>query len=100
MAGASWKNYSGSADIFEKTSILKIFFITEQHPPMAYNYLLDLYRVLAERQAEILQNGGAPVQASSTGEPEPYQQGRLDANSDFLRYLKTNYHAKLPRRLQ
>ncbi|MDK9709041.1 MAG: hypothetical protein OEL83_18520 [Desulforhopalus sp.] len=64
---------------------------------MAYNYLLDLYRVLAERQAEIEKSAGAP-EASLT--EEPYRQGRLAANQDFLAFLKENYHAKLPRRMQ
>ena len=64
---------------------------------MAYSYLLDLYQVLAARQAEILKNGEAP---SATAAKEHYRQGRLDANRDFLSFLKNNYHAKLPRRLQ
>jgi hypothetical protein len=64
---------------------------------MAYSYLLDLYRALAERQAEILKTGASP---EATPAEEHYRQGRLDATSDFLAFLKNNYHAKLPRRLQ
>lgn len=64
---------------------------------MAYNYLLDLYRVLSERQAEIEKSAGA-LETSLT--LEHYRQGRLAANQDFLTFLKENYHAKLPRRMQ
>ncbi len=64
---------------------------------MAYNYLLDLYQALAERQAEILKSGGSPDAAPAE---EHYRQGRLDTINDFLAFLKDNYHAKLPRRLQ
>jgi hypothetical protein len=64
---------------------------------MAYSYLLDLYQVLAERQEEILKAGESP---GLTPAEKHYQQGRLDANTDFLAFLKDNYHAKLPRRLQ
>lgn len=64
---------------------------------MAYSYLLDLYQALAERQAEILKTGEAP---GATAADEQYLQGRLDATTDFLTFLKNNYHGKLPRRLQ
>jgi hypothetical protein len=64
---------------------------------MAYSYLLDLYQVLAERQAEILKAGEAP---GATVAEEQYRQGRLSATTDFLNFLKNNYHGKLPRRLQ
>jgi hypothetical protein len=64
---------------------------------MAYSYLLDLYQVLSERQAEILKTGEAP---GATATDEHYRQGRLDATKDFLTFLKNNYHGKLPRRLQ
>ncbi len=64
---------------------------------MAYSYLLDLYQILAERQAEILKTGEAP---GATVAEEQYRQGRLHATTDFLNFLKNNYHGKLPRRLQ
>ncbi len=64
---------------------------------MAYSYLLDLYQVLAERQAAILKTCESP---GATAAEERYRQGRLDATTDFLAFLKNNYHAKLPRRLQ
>ncbi len=64
---------------------------------MAYSYLLDLYQALAERQEAILKTSESPV---TTATEEHYRQGRLDATTDFLTFLKKNYHAKLPRRLQ
>ena len=64
---------------------------------MAYSYLLDLYRVLAERQAEILKSCG---EAAATSAEDHFRQGRLAASTDFLTFLKDNYHKKLPRRLQ
>jgi hypothetical protein len=64
---------------------------------MAYSYLLDLYRVLAERRAEILRTSDEPT---ATSTEEHYRQGRLAANHDFLMFLKNNFHSKLPRRLQ
>ncbi|MBU1565169.1 MAG: hypothetical protein KJ630_06030 [Proteobacteria bacterium] len=64
---------------------------------MAYSYLLDLYQVLAERQEKILKTC---VAAEATSTEEHFKQGRLAATNDFLAFLKDNYHAKLPRRLQ
>lgn len=64
---------------------------------MAYSYLLDLYRVLAERKNEIEKQGDVSFESS---EAEEYHQGRLAVVNDFTTFLKNNYHAKLPRRLQ
>lgn len=64
---------------------------------MAYSYLLDLYQALAERQEAILKTRESP---DATAAEELYRQGRLDATTDFLAFLKNNYHEKLPRRLQ
>ena len=64
---------------------------------MVYNYLLDLYRVLAERQAEILKIREQPAISSTDAH---HLEGRLTANIDFLNFLKETYHTKLPRRLQ
>lgn len=64
---------------------------------MAYNYLLDLYRALGQRQEEII----ASCEATSENQEEKhFQQGRLTVNREFLSFLKDNYHHKLPRRLQ
>jgi hypothetical protein len=64
---------------------------------MAYSYLLDLYRVLAERRAEILKTS---VGLATPFTEKQFQQGRLAANDEFLMFLKNNFHSKLPRRLQ
>jgi hypothetical protein len=64
---------------------------------MVYNYLLDLYQVLAERKNEIARQGGDP---SESAEAEQFHQGQLTAIDDFAAFLRNNYHTKLPRRIQ
>lgn len=64
---------------------------------MVYSYLLDLYRVLADRENEIKRRQEDPAASPDTDE---YLQGRLAAISDFQTFLKDNFHAKLPRRLR
>jgi hypothetical protein len=65
---------------------------------MVYNYLLDLYQVLAERKMEIERLSKEPSDDSL--EIEQYRKGQLLAVNDFTAFLKKNYHAKLPRRMQ
>jgi hypothetical protein len=64
---------------------------------MVYNYLLDLYQVLAERKKEIERLGDT---SSPSSEDEQYNQGRILVLDDFTAFLRKNYHAKLPRRMQ
>lgn len=64
---------------------------------MVYNYLLDLYQVLAERERSIKERQEDPAASPETKE---YLQGRLAAVSDFHTFLKDNFHARLPRRLR
>ena len=64
---------------------------------MVYNYLLDLYQVLDERKNEIQRSCDDP---SGSPEVEQFHQGRLAAIVDFTKFLKKNYHTKLPRRMQ
>lgn len=64
---------------------------------MAYSYLFDLYRVLAERKNEIERLNDGP---SESPEVAQYNQGRLTVVNDFTTFLRDNYHAKLPRRMQ
>lgn len=64
---------------------------------MVYNYLLDLYRVLAEREQAIKEQQENPAAPPETQE---HLQGRLAAVSDFHTFLKDNFHARLPRRLR
>ncbi len=64
---------------------------------MVYSYLLDLYKVLDQRKKNI------ELKISHLADdPESlqYQQGRLTVISEFKDFLKTNYHAKLPMRMQ
>ena len=64
---------------------------------MAYSYLLDLYRALAEREQAIKQQqNNGPLEP----EIENFLQGRLDTVNDFSSFLRNRFHAKLPRRLQ
>jgi hypothetical protein len=64
---------------------------------MAYSYLLDLYRVLAEREKDIEKLQEDP---SLSPEREEYLRGRLAAVRDFEKFLRQNFHAKLPNRLR
>jgi hypothetical protein len=64
---------------------------------MVYNYLLDLYQVLAERKNEIKRDSSG---LSESQEIEQFYRGRLAAIDDFTTFLRSNYHAKLPRRIQ
>lgn len=64
---------------------------------MVYSYLLDLYRLLAKREQELktLQE-----QPGLTLEDAELLRGRLTALRDFDSFLRDNFHAKLPKRLQ
>ena len=64
---------------------------------MVYSYLLQLYNVLDQRKKDI------ELEISHLADdPESlqYQQGRLTVINEFKDFLVTNYHAKLPRRMQ
>jgi hypothetical protein len=64
---------------------------------MVYNYLLDLYQELDKRKENIEM---MIAEASDDKDKRKYQIGRLRAVEDFKKFLTTNYHGKLPRRLQ
>jgi hypothetical protein len=64
---------------------------------MAYSYLLDLYRVLAEREKEIKKR---QEDSSASPHSKEYLQGRLAAVNEFSIFLKTSFHSQLPRRLR
>ena len=66
---------------------------------MVYSYLLDLYKHLEERTKAIGTESQAAVSSGDTEKLE-YLQGRLAAVETFKEFLVTNYHHKLPRRLQ
>lgn len=63
---------------------------------MSHNYLLDTYTHIAERLA------AARQQSSEAGKDQPAAQnaaGRIEALSEFEKYLSDNFDDKLPRRL-
>lgn len=64
---------------------------------MVYSYLLDLYKQLDKRKETIK----AEISQISK-DPERYhqQQGRLAAIIEFTDFLESNYHSKLPQRMQ
>ena len=64
---------------------------------MVYTYLFDLYRVLDERKKEVQ---GRVEGAFESPEIEQHLRGRLSILNDFETFLKCNYHAKWPRRMQ
>ncbi len=64
---------------------------------MVYNYLLDLYQELDKRKENIEM---MIAQAADDMDKRTYQKGRLRAVDDFKNFLTTNYHTKLPRRMQ
>ena len=64
---------------------------------MVYNYLLDLYQVLAERKNEIERQA---AWSSESPEEKQFHQGRLNAIDDFATFIRSNYHIKLPRRIR
>jgi len=62
---------------------------------MSHTYLLDLYKILAERKKHIQDTASEASPAAQL-----YRQGRLDALTDFSAFLRRGYHSKLPRRFQ
>lgn len=64
---------------------------------MVYSYLLDLYRVLAEREKEIRKR---QEDSAISPQSEEYLQGRLTAVNEFSIFLHTSFHEQLPRRLR
>jgi hypothetical protein len=61
---------------------------------MAYNYLLELYQTIAERQRD------ARAAADGPEADREYHRGRLEALDALDRFLKDNYHGRLPRRIR
>ena len=64
---------------------------------MAYIYLLDLYKYIDERLGEATDgldhaDGDAPT--------AKFEQGRIDALTEFQVFLKDNFNPKLPRRIR
>ena len=64
---------------------------------MAYVYLLDLYKYIDERISEAadgLDQEDADVPIGK------FEQGRIDALTEFQDFLKENFNPKLPRRIR
>ena len=64
---------------------------------MAYVYLLDLYKYVDERL------GNPPEgldQADGDVSIRKFEQGRIDALTEFQNFLKENFNPKLPRRIR
>ena len=64
---------------------------------MVYTYLFDLYQELDKRKENIEM---MIAEAADDMDKRTYQKGRLRAVEDFKIFLATNYHPKLPRRMQ
>ena len=64
---------------------------------MAYVYLLDLYKYIEKRLAEATD---ALDQADGDGPIRKFEQGRIDALTEFQDFLKKNFNPKLPRRIR
>jgi len=64
---------------------------------MAYVYLLDLYKYIDERLYQATDGldkaGGELLHAR-------FEQGRIDALTEFKDFLKENFNPKLPRRIR
>jgi hypothetical protein len=64
---------------------------------MAYVYLLDLYKYIDERLG---QAADGLDQAEGDLLSAKFEQGRIDALSEFQGFLKENFNPKLPRRIR
>ena len=64
---------------------------------MAYVYLLDLYKYLEERLGNATNRLD---QADGDLPTEKFEQGRIDALTEFQDFLKKNFNPKLPRRIR
>lgn len=65
---------------------------------MSYTYLLDLYKVLATRIADIDSTIEEAQQLSAS--QRQHLTGRRDCLESIHRFLEEHYDRKLPRRLQ
>jgi len=64
---------------------------------MAYVYLLDLYKYIDERLGEATDGLD---QADGDVPNAKFEQGRIDALTEFQDFLKKNFNPKLPRRIR
>ena len=64
---------------------------------MAYVYLLDLYKYIDEKLGQAKDGRDQANEDQSSGK---YEQGRIDALTEFQIFLKENFNPKLPRRIR
>ena len=64
---------------------------------MAYVFLLDLYRYIDERLGQARDGRDKAGDDLSLGK---FEQGRMDALTEFQEFLKENFNPKLPRRIR
>lgn len=64
---------------------------------MAYVYLLDLYKYIDKRLGEATDGLD---QAEDDVPNAKFEQGRIDALTEFQDFLKKNFNPKLPRRIR
>jgi hypothetical protein len=64
---------------------------------MAYTYLLSLYEIIDEKL-----NKAKKCVDNTLNEPEKakFQEGRIQALSEFKEFLTNNLNSKLPRRIR
>ena len=64
---------------------------------MAYVYLLDLYKYIDERLGHATDGLDKAGGQLLNGQ---FEQGRIDALTEFQDFLKENFNPKLPRRIR
>jgi hypothetical protein len=64
---------------------------------MAYVYLLDLYKYIDERLGRATDGRD---KANDDPAPGKFEQGRIEALTEFQDFLKENFNPKLPRRIR
>jgi len=64
---------------------------------MAYVYLLDLYKYIDARLEDATGGLDTPQGDMATAK---FEQGRIDALTEFQNFLKDNFNPKLPRRIR
>ena len=64
---------------------------------MAYVYLLDLYKYIEERIGEAAEELD---EAENDAPAAQFEQGRINALTEFQNFLRDNFNPKLPRRIR
>ena len=64
---------------------------------MAYVYLLDFYKYIDQRLAEATAGLDQAERDAAIGQ---FEQGRIDALTEFKNFLEENFNSKLPRRIR